>query len=258
MSKTTKTTPEVPVIKDKKLKADLMKYQQMALDMGASDARIVPISYIFPRIRARYVDIFPRENCEHTSYFRDIVRQIPWKHAKAILASYRYVIISHIPFPMENPNNFTGPTSHGGLEGIVEWYDKIWPAEELKYWNDVQNKRGGQRHLQQLAFIPNIVNEARKDGHQFAFSGSAGPCTIICCEAGFGHDCVALKTGICRMAGTGKIRPSGTSAIMGLDHPATYAKLGWKSWVGGWSAFPEDFPDPIMPTPARTSMIFID
>ncbi len=248
-----------PKIDDEKLKADLERYRQMALALGADDARIVPIQDITQRIRARYGDVFPRRFAQGTSYYVNIVDQIPWKYAKAIKESYRYCIVCHVPYPAEARNNFTGPSAGGSLVSGIELYRRYWSSEDTAYWEDVQKARqgSGSTKKRQGALGAEIVAEARKDGYHFAFCGASGGCTAMCRDAGFGEICVALQTGICRMPG--KSLPCGTAAIMGLDHPGIYSKLGWKNWVQGWSIFPEDYPSgPINPPPARTTTIFIE
>ena len=244
--------------KDEKLKADLEKYCQMALNIGADEVRIVPISDIVQRIRARMADNFPRGQSQHTSYFRNIVDQIPWKYTKAILKSYQYAIVAHIPYPSDNPNDFTGPSSSGSLTTVINHYGKYWSDDELEYWQKIQREREGTGTVKKIisAISNDIAEEARKDGHQFAFGGFSGTCTPLCREAGFGDYCVALKTGLCRRAG--KAMPCGTAALMGLDHPAIYAKLGWRDWVTGWSVFPEDFPRDSVEPPSRTAIVLIE
>ena len=266
MNKSSKTGYKEPVVKDRKLKADLRKYCQMALDLGADKAIIVSARDISQKLRARIGDDFPRGNSQGACFLRNIVEEIPWKVSREIVASFKYAIISHIPYMIENPNVFTGPTAGGSLKHYINLYGKVWkfwPDEEVEYWTHVQNSRGGHRssHYKQASLGKEVVKEARKDKHHFAFSGVSGVCNGMCGDAGFGFHCAALRTGRCRFAGTGMAFPCGTAAIMGLDHPGTYAKLGWQNWVHGWSIFPEDYPGgraPIDPVPARTSTIFIE
>jgi predicted metal-binding protein len=242
---------------EEKLLGDLEKYRRIALDMGADDVRIVPASDIVQKLRARLVDIWPRCVVNGSSYFRDMVEEIPWEDAKAILNSYRYGIVAHIPYPADNPNDFTGPSSVGELVTDIAMYKKFWTEEQVKYWEGVQARRKGGKPAIQGKISSIIMQEARKDGHYFAFAGTSGTCTPMCEK--WGEICIAMKTGICRMAS--KNSPCGTAAIMGLDHPEIYEKMGWKNWVQGWSVFPEDFPggrNPTDPPPARTSVIFID
>ena len=241
---------------NEKLMADLEKYRQMALELGADEARVVPITDIVQRIRARMVDLFPRCDNIGFAYFGMPSFEIPWRYSKAILASYRYAIVAHIPYPKENPNDFTGPTSVGLMPELIAKYGKFWAQEDVKYWRDVQKHRHGQSPAGQAKIAEIIEMEARKDGHQFATGGLSAGCLKFCGER-FAWDCLALRTGICR--NPGKSRPYGTAAALGVDHPAIYANLGWKNWVQGWSVFPEDYPDgEIDPPPARTSIIFID
>ncbi|MBI4284565.1 MAG: hypothetical protein HY670_01520 [Chloroflexi bacterium] len=240
--------------REEKLMADLEKYRQMALAMGADDARIVPVSQIVQKLRARMVDQFPRAYSIGVAYFAEPSFEIPWKYAKAILAAYRYAIMAHVPYPMDNPNNFTGPTAAGELGQAIEIYKDNWTDEDIRYWREVVEKRQGRRHAQ--ASVSNTIErEARKDGHQFAVGGLSGMCIQFCEQ--FGNTCIALKTGICR--NPGKSRPFGTAATLGYDHPGTYTNLGWRNRVQGWSIFPEDYPEKLEnPSPARTATVLIE
>ena len=255
MSETMKTKPGVAVDDEKQLMADLEKYRQMALEMGASEALIVPVSDIKQRLRARMVDIFPKCLKHGTTYFSPPNFEIPWKYTKMIHNSYRYAIVVKIPYAIDNYNNFTGPTARGTLVMSIEQYKKYWRPEDVEYWYAIQNRRKGARGAGQVKISEVIEYEARKDGHQFAFGGFSGSCGILCKD--FGYTCVALHTGICR--NPGKSRPNGTAPLMGIDHPATYKKLGWRNWVHGWSIFAEDYPEgELDPVPARTAIVFID
>jgi len=240
---------------EEKLQSDLRKYRQMALDMGAYEAAIIPISWLKQRIRVRLCDTFPRAFKTGTSFFSPPHFDMPWKYTKQMLNSYRYAIIVHLIFEGDNRNDFTGPASSGELDLGIERHKRYWPPETVEYWSKRAKERRGTKHQGQIMIAETIEAEARKDGHQFALGGMGGSCLRLCRD--FGSRCIALTTGLCR--NPGKSRPCGTAPVWGLDYQVTYAKLGWGNWVMGWSAFPEDFPlGPLDPLPGKTAGILID
>ena len=262
MSESNETGSKETLATDEKLKADLEKYRQMALDMGCDDARIVPISEVKLSIRAKLGDYFPRGIKWGTSYFTLPNWYMPWKNGKALVASYRYAIFAKLPFTKSpygrGPIDFTGPNAQGALGSVIKYYGKDWQAEDVEYWKAVVERRRGEYYAGKagnVSVAEVIEKEARKDGHPFAFFLRSGPCRF--CMPKFGPHCVMLTTGICRNPGLA--RPCGTAANMGIDCRAMYADMGWQNWVQGWSVFPEDFPNgPIFPEPSQAVTVFID
>jgi len=54
---------------EKTVLADCEKYRQLALSMGADFAKVLPITDVVQKIRARMVDAFPRAASEGLTYF---------------------------------------------------------------------------------------------------------------------------------------------------------------------------------------------
>lgn len=243
---------------DDKLRADLEKYRQMALNMGAEDAKIVPRSDLVQTLKTRMAAVFPKDANTSSCYLGlPIFLHYPWRDTKAILDSYRYVIMAKIPFFPEERSWFAGPTSGDSLPDFLSNFKRFLPPQDFEYWRDIRERQllPKKRKINPKDVSSRIEAEARKDGHQFAFSGNSGVCISLCEK--FGGTCVMLRTGLCR--NPGQSRPNGTSAIVGVDLPATYAKLGWQNWVQAWSVFPEDYPSgTLRPTPHNTITIFID
>lgn len=248
---------------EKKLAADLQKYQAIALEMGAEEARVIQASDIPQRIRARMCFFFPRCIGTGTAWFRPPTWETPWEYAKAMLASYHYAIVIRTPVPIEA---MTGPFACIGsnatppfIELETMQYRRHLAPEDIEYWQ-VEVERFKIQEAQNPLPTPWVSNakiaeateaEARKDGHQFAFTSVSGTCALQYC-AKFNTICVALKTRICRHPE--KSRPGGV-AMMYLDYPFYFRKMGWQKEVAGFSKSTDDMENHFT---FKASFIFIE
>jgi predicted metal-binding protein len=253
-------TPVVAPPGKETLSEDLEKYRQIALEMGAEEAVIVPTSEIPIELRVYYKCMFPRCYCEGTNVQCPPRWKTPWKHAKMILNSFNYAIIFRT---IRKPENFLGPV-HLVPEHTMP-YTKYAPVEELldargfPRKSIVSKEEGlkpnadGVISVGGASISARLEKEARRDGHHFAMAFGAGSCIMARCSK-FGGRCQALKSGICRFAGS--VRPEGSAALY-INYYALQAKMGWQQWIGAHSVFPEDIPHDD-PAAYGTGLVLID
>lgn len=240
---------------EKKLLADIQKYRQMAIDLGVEDVRIVTPADIVQNVRPRFTCIFGHCPGLGTSYFCPPNWEIPWEYQKDILTSYRYILIYRVSYPREGLGWRTGPASGAELEGMIYLYERNWPDEAIEYWRgELKNRTPPVPPPRAEGISIAIEKEARKDGHQFAFTGFRGACSLQLCNK-LGRSCSFLTGGQCRFPG--KVRPDGAGA-MNIDYMRTNAKQGWLTWNGGWSVLPEDFPERVEPYICTSHIMYID
>jgi len=255
MGETRKTESRETVVANEKLKADMEKYHQMALDMGADEAKIVPASILVQTIRTRLACIFPRCNLNGTGMWCPPRWETPFEIAQAIRDSYQYAIAFR---KARSPKTATGPAAGSARESTLnaycDVYQRYWKPEDLKYWRDYAKEHHEPRPATRAGDIALIIEaEARKDGHQFAFTGFSGSCVNKLCDK-FGSRCVALTTGICRFPGVS--RPDGAGAMY-CDWLRTSPQLGWQFQNVGWSTLPEDI-EGLEPLPGKPSIVLIE
>ncbi|MBI4286053.1 MAG: hypothetical protein HY670_09200 [Chloroflexi bacterium] len=241
---------------DEKLMADLSKYRQMALDMGAADARVFPTSNLVQGIRTRLAGcFFPRCPCLGLSMWCPPNWETPFELSQTIRDSYKYAIVFRGEIP---PEIWTGPAAGSSRSGFlaaqVKVYGESWGEEAEEYWRKYAEDQHVTRQMVSFKEISaSIMARARREGHPFAFHTSAGCCADKQC-APFGSVCVALRTGICRFPNDA--RPDGAGAMY-YDWLRTLPSLGWQYTNVGWSVLPEDIQDR-KPSPGITSIVFIE
>ena len=242
-------------IEDKKLLADLEKYKKIVTELGGVDCRIVTPKDIVQDIRPRMTCIFGHCPSLGTSYFCPPNWDFPWENQKEILNSYQYLLIFRVPYKNENLGCFTGPAGSNQLEGYIHQYKSNWAEEDINYWLDMLKKYTAPMSEVRSKGIGGVIEyAARKDGHYYAFTGFTGSCSQHKCTKFKAH-CVFQAGGVCRFPT--QVRPDGAGA-MNIDYMRTNARLGWKSWTGGWSSLPESYPDNAEDYLYHTGLVYID
>ncbi len=234
--------PLYPTPSEEELFKDLEKYRQIAFKLGAFDAIIFPASEFPQDIRIWWKCQLPRCPVSGTNPYCPPVWRTPWQDAKRIKDSYKYVIIFRVN---REPDRYTGPRVLTMEFNAVA--AKYLPKEErekaitelndyLAYLEEYRKRPKEERSIGTATIGPRIVEQARKDGHQFAVTFGVGSCIFSRCIK-HGATCVAMRTGLCRYPT--KVSPEGSAALY-QDFTALSEKMGWHSEVAGYCIRPED------------------
>lgn len=186
------------------LAADLERYRQEAIRLGATDAKIITVDEVIVDERARLKCRIPmcnlygvNANCPPYSPTSAETREIVKK--------YRYAIFCTIETPPE---------------GVV--------GTDAALANSFRRKMGG--------IISEIEAMAYYDGYYFAMGFSGGACKQAYCNK---LECSALKPGqACRVPL--KARPA--MEAVGIDAFLMAAKVGWDIYPAGGRLKVEDIP----------------
>ncbi len=195
----TKVSPEI-------LQKDLKKYREMTLELGATDAKILPSSQVIIDERVRLKCIYPKcrwygtnANCPPHAVDLDTIRKIVKK--------YNFAIFYMIKAPSKD---FVGP-------------ELIKRGAHFKW-----TKKG-------FEITSKIESAAFYDGYHLAIGFAGGPCKQVFCP---NIECSVLNGKEC--AHYLKSRSSMEGAGMDVFTMAT--NVGWEIYPCGRSLKPEDVP----------------
>lgn len=173
------------------LKKDLENYRQQAIELGASDAMVIPAEWAQVDERARLKCFVGRcYNYGQCAYCPPYAPELEFM--RKALSRFRWAVLFRI---------------------------KVVPVE---HYADIAIHAGpGVKHDRQtLEIAARIESLAFADGYYFAMSFGCGSCRDALCGSGV---CQALDSGRCRFPL--KARPSIESA--GMDVYGLLAKVGW-------------------------------
>ena len=180
----------VETVHDKQLQKDLERYRQRALELGATDAKIITADVVVIDERVRAKCIYPscgsygtNAHCPPHAMDLDLVRKI--------VNSFQYAIFIMTKTPSEE------------LAGPESTKKKLWVRPHVKMYET----------------IGKIEAEANEDGYYLALAFSAGPCKSIFCPE---TECSSLAGQGCRDS-----RARGSMSGAGMDSYAMAAKVGW-------------------------------
>ena len=181
-------------VDEETLRADLERYRQMVLDLGASGAAIIPASWVNIDERVRLKCTVPRcnragesPNCPPYAPDLDLVRRAIARYSWAILFKCDVDIESHRP-------------RHGKSKD-----------EEPEVFNF--HKSGND-------IVAALERQAFRDGYHLTMGFGGGSCVDYLCG---GLACQFLETGHCRHPY--KARPS--MEAVGMDVLDLTARAGW-------------------------------
>lgn len=175
-----------------KLLANLEKYRGRALELGASDARVIPAGMVIVDERVRLKCSFPRchlygetPNCPPYTPEPEFMRKA--------LAKYSYaVVFKNDVLPKED---------------FID--DKKWHAGHEAH----QNKTG--------VIVSEVESLAFNDGYYFALGFGAGGCKTALCK---GMYCQFLDSGRCRFP----LRSRPSMEGVGIDVFNLVTRVGWE------------------------------
>jgi predicted metal-binding protein len=203
---------------DKELKKDLEKYRQMALDLGMTDAAIIPADKVYVSRRVRAKCIIPK--CPaYGSSAHCPPHSIDTKDVQEIVSEFKWAILVKL--------NVDSELVGGDDSLVVDEQGKIVPTKKLK-------KLLNQYRAVSDA-VTRIEHQAFYDGHHLALSFAAGSCRSHYCNF---QDCAVLKSEPCRFPG--RARPSMESASMNVYKMV--AEAGWDMYPIGMDIDPCNVP----------------
>jgi predicted metal-binding protein len=194
-------------VRKKQLKQDLEKYRQRALQLGATDAKIITTDIILIDERVRAKCIYPKcdfygtnAQCPPHAIDLDMAREIAKK--------FHYAIFSRLEVPSEN------------IAGC-----------------EARDKRlVGPPHIKTHEIVSKIESEAFFDGYHLALGLACGPCKALFCP---NLECSALISGQgCRHP----LRARTSMEGFGIDVFTLATKVGWDIYPIGASISPADVP----------------
>lgn len=213
-----KFTPKLYPAPAESLRGDLDKYVQMALDMGAVDAKIIRTDNIVQDVRAHYMFChFPRCRWLNSSDMCPTERGlVDFNEALEVIQNYDYAVVYKVLPPSK--------------EVVTEAKEKIGSLSLDMYWTmgggppaDEDLLLADVVRLRIIAEISRrIEQETYYDGYLLAMSLGVGSCLVTWCSDT--RRCRALgKGGFCPIVNA---RPTGNAEFY-VDYHALGRKLGW-------------------------------
>ena len=197
----------VEKVPDELLQQDLEKYRQRALELGATDAKIITSDMILvdERVRAKCIyPLCPRygqcANCPPYAMDIDQIRRIVNKFQYAVFIN---------------------------LEA---------PSEEIAGREAVDKKLFVRSRIKNHEIVSKIEAEAYYDGYHLAIGFAGGACLDVFC---LGSECSALIPGQgCRHG----LRARNSVEGVGIDAFTMAAKVGWDVYPLGRAISPSEVP----------------
>lgn len=208
----------VEFIPEEQLKQDLEKYRKRAVELGATDAKIIPTDMVVLDERVVAKCIYPKcpsygtnANCPPYAMSIDEVRKV--------ISNFRYAILIKMEVPAD---------CIAGKEAIE---------------NDLVNA-----YRRKLAEITSKIEaEAFYDGHHLALAFGNGSCKHVFCS---NVDCRALVPG---QGCPHRLRARSAMEAVGMDVYKIATKAGWDIYPIGYNTLPEEIPNGL-----RVAIVFID
>lgn len=199
-----KVLEEIP---EETLKEDLEKYRQKALELGATDIKIIRTDMILIDERVRMKCFFPRcrqygVNASCPPYAPDL------ELIRKAVSNFQYGIFVMLRVP---------PEQMAGAEA----------KKTLLYARSAKKV---------FEIVSEIEAEAFYDGYHLALGFASGPCKNVFCP---GTECSAIVPGQpCRFS----LKARASMEGVGMDAFTMAAKVGWDVYPIGASTMPSDVP----------------
>jgi|SRR5208282_5194597 predicted metal-binding protein len=215
-------SPKIPkrirTLSDLEVRADADKYCDLALSLGASDAKAIPADKVYVDSRVRVKCIIPRcpayggsANCPPHSLETQKVREL--------VSAFRYATLVRL--------DVDSSLMVGDDLGVMDKEGKIVATKGL---TQLLNR---YRKLSDI--VTQIESQAFYDGHYLAVAFAAGSCRSHYCNF---LECLVLKGDPCRFPL--RARPSMEGS--GMDAFRMAAEAGWEMYPVGSDCKPADVP----------------
>ena len=194
-------------IPDEQVQKDLEKYRQRALELGATDAKVIATDMVLIDERVRAKCIYPK--CHHYGTNANCPpHAIDLEQTRKIVKNFRHAIFTKLEVPSEE------------LAG-TEARDKGLMIP-------------GNRKLHEI--VSKIESEAFFDGYHLALAFASGPCRDVFCPD---IECSALVPGQpCRHS----LKARSPMEGVGMDAYTMAATVGWDIYPIGESLSPSEVP----------------
>lgn len=197
----------VEVVPEEMLQQDLEKYRQRAIELGATDAKIITTDMILIDERVRAKCIVPlcsnygtSANCPPYAMDLDLIREV--------VKNFQYAIFYMMRIPSQE---MAGP--------------------------DFRKKRlGAPSSIKHFEIAAKVESEAFYDGYYLAMAFAGGPCQSYLCPD---KECSALVPGQgCRHPYIARLSMEG----VGMNAYLMATKVGWDIYPIGKSILPSEVP----------------
>lgn len=203
----------------KQIQKNLKKYQQLALELGASDAHIVRADSLLVQERIRSKCIIPK-CAEYGTNLHCPPYSLSAKEMKEILQDYTYGLALKIDI---DPKYMAGAD-------IQKCYLRGELDESGRY------RELGKQYKKMFFIVSEIESKAFYDGYYLAMGFASGSCKNIFC---FKLDCQGLQSGKgCR----NPLRSRPSMEAVGFDVFGMANNLGWTMYPIGGKTEPRDVP----------------
>jgi len=193
------TRPLGRIVSEETLQADLERYRQLALDLGASAAAIIPASDVVIDERVRLKCTVPRclragetPNCPPYAPHLDLVRRAVSRYSWAILIKC-------------------------DVEPIEDYAPGKGKTKE-------ERRRVLSFHQKSSEVVTALERQAYKDGYHLAMGFGGGSCKDYLCK---GMICQFLDSGRCRFPH--RARPA--MEAVGIDVLDLINRVGWEAYA---------------------------
>lgn len=191
-----KTIPKT--VSEEALQADLERYRRLALELGASDAAIVPADWVVVDERVRLKCLIPRcprvgetPNCPPNSPEPDLVRKA--------FSHYRWAVAVKVE-----------------VTSLADYVVKAGASGE-------QRRKAFSFHLRSHEIVCQLEGAAYRDGYYLALGLGGGSCKDTLCR---GVICQFLDSGRCRFP----LRARPAMEALGIDVLQLASRLGWEAY----------------------------
>lgn len=194
-------------IPDEQVQKDLKKYRQRALELGATDAKVIATDMVVIDERVRAKCIYPK--CHHYGTNANCPpHAIDLEQTRRIVKNFRHAIFTKLEVPSEEV---------AGTEA-----------------RDKGLMVPGNRKLHEI--VSKIESEAFFDGYHLALAFASGPCRDVFCPD---IECSALVPGQpCRHP----LKARSSMEGVGMDAYIMAATVGWDIYPIGQSLSPSEVP----------------
>lgn len=209
----------VSKVDERQIQEDLIRYRDLGMKLGASDARVIETDCLVVQERIRSKCIIPK-CAEYGTNMHCPPYSPTANEMKEILKDYRYGIAIRIEID---------PEYTAGSE-IQKCYLKGEIDQEKRYL------ALGKRYKKMFFIVSEVESKAFYDGYYLAMGFASGSCKNVFC---FKTECQGLKLGKgCR----NPLRSRPSLEAVGLDAFGMANHLGWPVYPIGGKSQPCDVP----------------
>jgi predicted metal-binding protein len=211
-----KRPKQIKALSEQVIKKDIEKYRQMALDMGASDAKMIPAEKVYVDFRVWAKCMIPRcpicgssVNCPPHTPETEKIREL--------VSGFRYALL--VKVDVDSPVIVAQPIIGKDGKAVMTKETK----QLLKEYRKVSD------------IVTKIESQAFYDGHYLAVSFAGGSCRLHYCNF---QECSVLKGMPCRFPL--RARPSMEGSSMNVYR--IVAEAGWDIFPIGMDCNPAYVP----------------